>query len=88
MESNSFKGIGHAVKKAGEAVASSITGARATLLHTVSGAAQSGGHFVSRTFHSAVKDAEGEFKAAKNEIQRVVDSQPLKSRPLLEHLQI
>ena len=37
-------------------------------------AAQSGGHFVSRALHSPVKDAEGEFKAAKDQIQRVVDS--------------
>jgi hypothetical protein len=74
MASNPFKGISHAVKKAGETVASTVTGAGATLLHTASGATQSGGHFVSRTFHSAVKNAEGEFKAAKDEIQRVVDS--------------
>ncbi len=74
MASNLFQGVSHAVKKAGEAVASTVTGAGATLLHTTAGAVQSGGHFVSRTFHSAVKDAEEEFEAAKNEIQRAVDS--------------
>jgi len=75
MDKNPFKGISHAVKKAGESVASGVTGAGATLLQTVSGAAQSGGHFVSRVLHSAVKDAEGEFKAAKDEVQRGVNSE-------------
>jgi hypothetical protein len=74
MASNPFKGISHAVKKAGEAFASSVTGAGAALLHTASEAAQSVGHFVSRTFLAAVKNAEGEFKAAEGEIQRIVDS--------------
>ncbi len=74
MDSNPFEDISHAVKKAGEAVASGVTGAGAILQHTASGAAQSGSHFVSRALHSPVKDAEGEFKAAKDQIQRVVDS--------------
>jgi hypothetical protein len=74
MVSNPFKGLSHAVKKAGKAVASSVIGAGAGLLHTASEAAQSGSHFVSRTFIAAVKGAEGEFKAAEDKIQRIVGS--------------
>ncbi len=69
-----FKSVSHAVKKAGEAVASTVTGSATTMLHMGSGVAQSGGHFVSNTFHYAVKDAEKAFDAAKNEIQNVVNS--------------
>ena len=44
------------------------------MLHIASSAAQSGGDFVSTTFHNAVKSAKNEFDAAKNEIQNVVNS--------------
>jgi hypothetical protein len=74
MELYPIKDLGHALKKAGETVASSVTRSGAALLHTASEATQSGGHFVSRTFLSAVKDAEAEFKAAGDGIQRIVDS--------------
>jgi len=48
MAFDRFKSISHAVKKAGETVASTVTGAAATVLQAGSGVAQSGGHFVSR----------------------------------------
>jgi len=69
-----FKNITHAVKKAGETVASTVTSAAATIVNVGSDVAQSGGHFVSNTFHYAVKDAEKEFSAARNEIQSVLNS--------------
>ena len=74
MAFDPFKSINHAVKKAGETVASTVTGAATTMLHISSDVARSGGHFVSNTFHSAVKDAEKEFDTVKNEIQSVVNS--------------
>ncbi len=74
MAFDPFKSVSHAVKKAGETVASTVTSAATTMLHVGSGFAQSGGHFVSNTFHNAVKDAEEELNAAKNEIQSVVNS--------------
>ena len=74
MAIDPLKGISHAVKKAGEAVASTVTSATKTMLHMGSGVAQFSGHFVSNTFHYAVKDAEKEFHTAKKEIQSIVNS--------------
>jgi hypothetical protein len=74
MVSDPFENITHAVKKAGETVASTVIGAATTVLHVVSDAAQSGGPFVSKTFHCAVKDAKEELDAAQREIQSVVNS--------------
>ena len=74
MEIDPLKGISHAVKKAGETVESTVTSAATTMLHIGSDVAQLSGHFVSNTFHSAVKDAEKEFNTAKKEIQYIVNS--------------
>ena len=74
MAIDPLKGISHAVKKAGETVASTVTSAATTMLHMSSDVAQSSGHFVSNTFHHAVKDAEKEFNTAKKEIQSIVNS--------------
>ncbi len=74
MVSDPFKSITDAVKKAGETVAATVTTTATTVLHMASGTAQSGGHFVSNTFHEAVKDAKKEFDAAQKEIQSVVNS--------------
>ncbi len=74
MAFDPFKSIYHAVKKAGETVASTVTSGATTMLHMGSSVAQSGGHFVSNTFHYAVKAAEKEFDIAKNEIHSVVNS--------------
>lgn len=74
MTFDPLKSIGHAVKKAGETVASTVTSAAANMLHMSSDVAQSSGHFVSNTFNYAVKDAANEFNAAKKEIQSIANS--------------
>ena len=74
MAIDPLKGISHALKKAGETVASTVTSAATTMLHMSSDVAQFSGHFVSNTFHHAVKDAEKEFNTAKKEIQSIVNS--------------
>ncbi|MGD0886852.1 MAG: hypothetical protein ABSA46_18580 [Thermodesulfovibrionales bacterium] len=94
MAFDPFKSVGHAVKKAGETVASTVTSTATTMLHMSSGVAQSGGQFVSNTFHDAVKNAEKEFDIAKNEIQSVVNSgqktvlKSLASRKIQEYADI
>jgi hypothetical protein len=74
MAIDPLKEISHAVNKAGETVASTVTSAAATMLHMGSDVAQFSDHFVSNTFHYAVKNAEKEFNIAKKEIQSVVNS--------------
>ena len=62
------------MNKAGETVAATVTNAAATMLHMGSDVAQFSGHFVSNTFHYAVKNAANDFNIAKKEIQSIVNS--------------